>query len=164
MHFYKWVRSDHLHFTHYFTQGLNTDKIPFNPSGSGNPGGFHYSREDILHFIDFGDILYKVEIPKNTPTYEDPDTNIKYWKSKSIILSNPRPRNLETIIQLVLEGADPRVCDDSPLILSANYGWLDLVEYFISCGADINAQDGSALKYAMSNRRLDVIQCLINHS
>ena len=164
MHFYKWVRYDHTHFGHHFVEGLNTDKVPFNPSDSGKPGGFHYSREDILKFMSHGSVLYQVDIPENTPTYEDPNTNIRFWKSKSIILSNPRPRNLKTIIELVLEGANPRVCDDSPLIIASNYGWLDLVEYFISCDADINAQDGSPLKYAMVNRRMDVVQCLMNHT
>ncbi len=164
MHFYKWVRFDHNHFGHHFVEGLNVDSVPFNPSGSGEPGGFHYASKDILKFMDLGNILYQVEIPENTPTYEDPDTYVKYWKSKSIILSNPRPRNLETIIELVLEGADPHVCADAPLIMSANYGWLDFVEYFLSCGADINAQNNSALEYAMINQRMDVVQCLINHT
>ena len=162
MHFYKWVRNDHNHFGHIFTKGLNVDLVPFNPSGSGKPGGFHYLREDILAFFDFGNILYRVEIPPNAQTYEDPLTEYKFWKSSKIILSNPRPFNLETVIELVIEGANPHVNDEAPLILAANYGYLDLVEFFVSCGADINAQNGSALKYALINHRFHVVEYLIN--
>ena len=59
-----------------------------------------------------------------------------------------------------MEGANPHVNDEKPLILAANYGMLDLVEYFVSCGANIDAQNGSALRYATINNRIPVINYL----
>jgi len=160
MHFYKWIRDDHKHFTHFYKKGLNVDQIPFNPTGSDQPGGLYYTREDILAFIGYGYFVYQVDIPEYIPSYKDPDTYINYWKSPAIIISNPRPLNLETVIDLVLEGANPHVNDEKPLILAANYGMLDLVEYFVTYGANIDAQNGSALRYATINNRMPVINYL----
>ncbi len=77
----------HYHFK--YKLGLNTDDIPFDPSGSCKPGGLYFTNLDNSYkFLNHGDLIADVEVPKGVEIYADPDGD--KWKAPSIIISNIR--------------------------------------------------------------------------
>jgi hypothetical protein len=54
------------HSFSYYTEGLNTDSIPFNPSNTCSIGGLYFTTSDfIIHFVKYGCFLSEIEIPDN---------------------------------------------------------------------------------------------------
>ncbi len=82
----------HHHFK--YKLGLNTDHIPFNPSGSCEPGGLYFTDiNNFYTFLQYGTLIADVVIPEGVEIYADPEC-IKgrpyKWKAPSIIISNIR--------------------------------------------------------------------------
>jgi hypothetical protein len=112
--------------------------------------GLHFSRENILSYLNYGDYVMDVEIPLGVDVYQISDDT---WKAQSIYLSNPRILDMATINSLIQEGADPRCYQDTPLILAAQKGNIDLVEYLHNVhGADLSTQNHYAYHLAMYNK------------
>ena len=44
-----------------YKEGLNTDPLPFNPSGDCKSGGIYFAKEDIFAFLTYGTKVYQVE-------------------------------------------------------------------------------------------------------
>ena len=138
MKFYKITNEEERHNGMQYQDGLNVDVVKFKPHGSCLSGGIYYSREDILAFLWCGVWLREVTIPEDARTYEDPDSDAKKWKSDKVILGPRRKITLDVIKELVAEGADIHVDDDSPLRSASICGNLELVKYLIEQGADEN--------------------------
>jgi hypothetical protein len=81
---------DLIHNGFQYQDGLNTDTVPFNPSGSCKPGGLYYTTLEFMpNFIGYGTKIANVEIPPESKIYADPEG--KKWKSSSVVLSNILP-------------------------------------------------------------------------
>lgn len=115
-----------------------------------NPkSGIYFSRENILAFLDYGKYVMEVSLPNDSETYEV-ETGV--WKTNHIILSNPRPLTVETIHDLISEGANPRCKDDTPIVLASGKGNYELVQFLYNVhGADLSAQNNYAYHIAMTN-------------
>ena len=69
------------------------------------------------------------------------------------------------VVQYLLEqGADIHARNDFALRLSAYYGHLPVVQYLLDQGADIHAGNEYALQLSAENRHLPVVQYLLEHS
>jgi hypothetical protein len=83
-----------VHNKFKYKLGLNTDHIPFNPSGSGEPGGLYFTDLDNFYkFLEYGTLIADVKVPEGVEIYADPvgDNAHPYkWKAPSIIISNVR--------------------------------------------------------------------------
>ncbi len=74
--------------------GSNTDHIPFNPSGSCEPGGLYFTDiNNFYKFLDYGTLIADVKVPEGVEIYADPDRDNSQpykWKAPSIVISNVR--------------------------------------------------------------------------
>jgi hypothetical protein len=69
--------------------GLNTDHIPFKPSGSCESGGLYFTDLDNFYkFLEYGTLIADVKVPEGVEIYTDPVGD--KWKASSIIISNVR--------------------------------------------------------------------------
>lgn len=106
--FYKITNRTEQHHGMKYQDGLNVDVLPFNPRGSCSAGGIYFTTlKHILHFQNFGCWVREVELPENELVWEEkgPYFVVKY-KAHSVILKPRRPLNPETIMDLIIEGAD----------------------------------------------------------
>ncbi len=91
-HTLKYVKILHESMIHYdfeYKLGLNTDHRPFNPSGSGEPGGLYFTDlNNFYKFLDYGTLIADVEVPEGVKVYADPEGD--KWKAPGIIISNIR--------------------------------------------------------------------------
>jgi len=140
-----------------YHEGLNTDPLPFNPSGDCESGGIYFAREDILAFLDYGSDLYEVD--PIGEIYENP-TPPRKWKCKSVMLTYVG-KTVDCIGDLIKAGADIHADYDLALRLSAKEGQLDVVKLLIKAGADIHACDDYALRLSAEAGQLDVVKLLI---
>jgi hypothetical protein len=116
MPFYKVINQFEEHNGMHYKTGLNVDILPFDPSGSCNPGGLYFTCEDILSFLDYGPWLREVTIPEDAKVYRDPGDNETKWKADKIILGERREITANVIIELLDQGAT--VDDDVNLNLT----------------------------------------------
>ncbi len=69
--------------------------------------------------------------------------------------------SLKEIKILIEAGADPRLDNDSALILACSHGNIETVKFFLNeCGLDINSHNSDALTYAVFSRNFDLIDFL----
>ena len=71
--------------------------------------------------------------------------------------------HLDVVEYLVDHGANLNVEDDNSLQWASSKGHLKVVEYLVDHGANVNAQDDYALILASKNGHLDVVEYLVDH-
>ena len=76
MRYYKLFNKDELHYSHQYHDGLNIDKISFNPTGKCSPGGFYFFNEvqlsNYARNIYFDPVwIRQVHIPLNALVYHE---------------------------------------------------------------------------------------------
>ena len=71
--------------------------------------------------------------------------------------------DMGTIAQLVANGLDPRGHEElqKPLEIAAHFGHLDVVEFLLQCGVDVNQED--AIEQAVWVNNLEMVQLLLDH-
>ena len=84
------------------------------------------------------------------------------WKSHRVILGKRERITLKVIKRLVKEGADIHADDESALRRAAYNGHLAVVKYLVSEGADIHAVNDYALQWAAYYGHLDVVKYLVS--
>ncbi len=85
--FYKILNKSLKHNGFKYNLGLNIDTLPFNPSGSCEPGGLYFTTFDhIFKFISYGDNIAEISIPDDAKVYEDPSLD-KYKADRIFIKS-----------------------------------------------------------------------------
>jgi hypothetical protein len=73
-----------------YKKGLNIDTIPFNPTGSCQPGGLYYTQfRYFTKFLQYGDQIALVELPDDAQIYAEA-AGIK-WKADKIIIRHIFP-------------------------------------------------------------------------
>ncbi len=74
--FMKILRNDMTHYNFTYKEGLNEDILPFNPSGSCEPGGLYFTTIDHIHeFFDCGDHIAFITLCPDAVFYIDPEGN-----------------------------------------------------------------------------------------
>lgn len=94
--YYKVLRQDLTHHGFKYQLGLNVDTVPFNPTGSCQLGGLYFTDKENLHeFLQYGNLIADIRIPKDAKVYQDPD---KYkWKADKIEIMSITPRCFHSI-------------------------------------------------------------------
>ncbi len=95
--YYKVLHTDLTHKGFKYALGLNVDHLPFNPSGTCEPGGLYYTTaEYIPAFLSYGTLVAEVEPkgqiyadPKND-TVKYPDDKPKKWKTDKLFIHSIR--------------------------------------------------------------------------
>jgi len=161
--YYKILNEDECHHGMQYKNGLNTDVLPFNPSGSCEPGGIYFSDvENILEFAGYGPWIREVTLPEGEEVYKDPVGN-KY-KAHSVILGKRRRWATKTIIKkLISEGANIHACDDYALRWAAQCGHTDTVELLLQNGANIHTYEDWALCCAARYGHTATVEMLLQN-
>ena len=159
MKYYKILRSDMTHHEFVYKEGLNIDTEPFDETPDCGDGLFFSDAENILSFVDHGDLIAEVEVPNGTKIVQ---VNDKY-KAHAIVLKNIKPLwNIDTLEYLIQTGIDIHVNANYAFGYAAGSGYLDVVKYFVSKGVDIHSNNEFALQLAARNGHLEIIKYLIN--
>ena len=160
--YYKLIRDDGKHFgMQYDEEGLYID--PNHCAVENEKSGIHFaSVTHILAMLDYGDNVWEVKVNPDIDIYQVEEG---VFKSQEIYISNKRPINIQTVMDLVDEGADVTCFNNTPIILASLYGWYDLFMFMHDLGADIFARNGEPLKCAMLNgsRTIRIAEYIINH-
>jgi hypothetical protein len=83
----KILTKDLVHFNFQYKEGLNIDTVPFNPTGSCQPGGLYFTTmENVFNYLYYGTKIADVEIPDDAKVYDEGDK----WKADKIIIKNIR--------------------------------------------------------------------------
>lgn len=157
--YFKIVNPDGHHGLVY-REGYNEDPLPFNPNGDCQPGGIYFSSRDIFSFLRFGTEVYEVEPVGDI--YENPGEPKKYKAHALNMQYIGKINDINTIKYLVENGADIHTCDDYALLLSSEYGYLEVVKYLIELGANIHALNEQALHLSAQYGYLKVVKYLLN--
>ena len=87
--FHKVLNNTFCHYSFTYTEGLNVDTQPFNPSSTCSKGGLYFCEEEHLHLYlcSYGSICATVSIPEDALVYKE-DTK---YKANKLILHNIQP-------------------------------------------------------------------------
>lgn len=83
-------------------------------------------------------------------------------KFYDLILDNNK-HLLDEIKNLIKQGEDVRQENDAFFITMCGDGNIEIMEYLLSVGADINCEDGYALAEASANRKTNAVKFLLEH-
>ncbi len=105
--YYKFMNPDENHIGFQYTDGLNIDTNPFNPSRKHCSGGGLYftEYECLVQFTEFMipcGYLREVTIPENEPVIKEFSDIIKY-KSNKIILGKKIPLNSDEACNFLIK-------------------------------------------------------------
>ena len=84
--FVKVLNNTLCHYSFTYTEGLNVDTQPFNPSSTCSKGGLYFCEEEHLplYLFSYGSIYATVSIPEDALVYKE-DTK---YKANQLILHN----------------------------------------------------------------------------
>ena len=87
--FVKVLNNTFCHYSFTYTEGLNVDTQPFNPSSTCSKGGLYFCEEEHLplYLFSYGSIYATVSIPEDALVYKE-DTK---YKANQLILHNIQP-------------------------------------------------------------------------
>jgi hypothetical protein len=88
---YKLLYADLCHHGFTYKEGLNVDTLPFNPSGSCEPGGLYYTKLELLPlwFDDRWPMIADVTLPDDARVYAEACGT--KWKADKLVLTSIRP-------------------------------------------------------------------------
>jgi len=158
MKYYKIINPEG-HYGMIYKEGLNTDILPFNPSGDCEPGGIYFSREDILGFISYGTELYEVEPVGEV--YENPYTPRK-WKAHEVNLTYVG-KAVDNIPMLISEGANIHAENDYILRWTSEKGHLEVVKVLLENGIDIHTGSDYALRWTSRYGHYKIVKLLLKN-
>lgn len=162
--YFKIFNEEDNHNGFQYQDGLNVDTLPFASEGSCVQGGFYFSGVgNILKFLDYGNYIREVEIPKGeTQWIKDPEED--KWRSHSLFLHQRKYlRNPKTWNWMVEQGIDITASDNYAIRWASENGHLAVVELLLKHGADCTASDNYAIRWASYNGHLAVVELLLKH-
>jgi len=150
------------HYGLIYKEGLNVDPKPFNPTGSCQPGGIYFAREDILTFLNYGTEIYEVDPVGEI--YEENAFPPHKFKAHAVNLKYVGKTVDVNVIKILVEaGADIYVDNDFPLRWAARMGHIEIVKLLFNKGIDIHIDNDYALCYAASEGHTDIVKFLIDN-
>jgi hypothetical protein len=157
--YYKIIAENRTHCGYKFTEGLNTDPLPWNPDVNCKPGGFYFSdAENICGYVNYGPWICKIEVPEDV---EIAKKKTKY-KAHEIILGKFKDlRKIKTWKWMIKQGVNIHADDDFALHYAARIGYLELVKFLVEQGANIHADNDLALRWAAEKGHLDIVKFLV---
>ena len=155
--YYKILPKDLICKGFQYQEGLNIDTKKITPYKCDN--GLHFAdAEDIFDFYSYGPIIAEVEIPEDAIVYHFDNKS----KADKIILKNLRPLwNVDTIKDLIRNGAIIETEKDNLLCNASENGYLDVVKYIVEQGANIHIYDDCPLYWASYYGYLDIVKYLV---
>ena len=82
--FFKIINNKRNHNEFVYEEGLNVDTRLFNPHGKCESGGLYFTDEEhIMEFAEYGENIWKVDIPNDAQVHEEK----KKYKADKIIIS-----------------------------------------------------------------------------
>jgi hypothetical protein len=117
---------------------------------------------NILNYLDYGDVIYQVVIPEGVTTVEYMPNEFECYYPIQLI--NPKYIDLKVIDELIQEGANPNICDNSPLCYAAFIGDYDMFQYFHNvCNADLSSRDNYSFMQAKQHMKTSMGHSHIYH-
>ena len=144
MKYYKILSSDLTHHGFKYQEGLNIDTNPFDETPDCGGGLFFSDAQNILSFVNYGNLIAEVEVPDGTKIVQVEDK----YKAHAIVLKNIRPIwTVDTFKYFIEEGINIHADDDWALQSASENGHIEVVRYLIDKGANIHARNDYAFKY-----------------
>ena len=165
--YFKITNAAENHKGFQYSDGLNVLQEKFNddPNKSCCSGGLYFTDiENIFKFLNYGIYLREVILPTENPDFKKiKDPSGDKWRANMIILGKRYElSNVDTFKYLLEKGANIHADNDSALRWSAEKGYLDVVQFLVEKGANIHANNDYALICSAENGHLDVVQYLTN--
>ena len=161
MKYYKILNKEEKHYDMQYKTGLNTDILPFNPTGDCQAGGIYFASCDILGFLEHGNYIREVTLLGNEEVYENPGFPTKY-KAHSVILGRKRRITKKVISELLDEGANIHANDDLALHWASDNGNFEIVKLLLDKGANIHANNDQAFRSASYNGHLEIVKLFLD--
>ena len=122
MKYFKILNEKETHNGLRYKIGMNKDALPFNPSGSCQPGGLYFSDvKNIFRFVNYGPWIREVIIPKGEVIYTDPEGD-KYKAHRIKLGKRMKLWDEDTMTILLDLGADVHAGYDHALRWAAEKG------------------------------------------
>lgn len=155
--YFKIFRHDHCHHGFQFQKGLNVIKQDFQKK-MGCEGGFHFcGAKHILEYVTLGDVVRKIEIAPGAHIFHK--AGDARFKADAIILKSAYElSDPETFAMLRHYGADITQAD--VVIWACQKGYLPVLSYLASVGADLQAGNNEPFKAAAAANQLHVVTYL----
>lgn len=125
--FFKVTNQNEIHKGFCYKDGINVDRVAFQPIGSCVPGGLYFTDRDHIHdFFSYGVWLREVTLPSYDPDFkivQDFEGGTK-WRANKIILGKRYP----------LEDPNTFLTLDLPMMsfqYAVEQGYLDIVEWWL---------------------------------
>lgn len=182
--FYKILSSDLKMRGFQYKEGLNEDINELEENIDCGKGLHFTDIDHIFNYLNYGTLIADVTLPKNEKiiAIKYPGQAPDKYKAHRIILSNIRPLNTETIIEIIDEKKKnvfsknkdlgkhisyAPFSDDAWLYLLGYYPFLSdakAMEAFITRGnANIHVEGDILLLWAVSNECIDTVKCLLKY-
>lgn len=87
---------------------------------------------------------------------------ISYFKLNLFLFEAAKCGDLNMVEFLVSKGVDIHANNDYALRCAAQNGWFDVVRYLVSQGANIRADDDCALRYAAYGEKWNIVEYLVS--
>jgi hypothetical protein len=162
MKYYKILNEQENSYGYQFKTGLNenpNNPVTFRHGRDYISGGFHFASNDIFAFLYLGHWIREVILPVDAKICKK-SSDIIFWKSNKIILGDRKKINLESIVDLIQQGADYEIDNCFPFRHFCSVGELDIVKYLISKGGNIFYRFDETVKYAEACKQLHVVEYL----
>jgi hypothetical protein len=148
MKYWKITNEEENHNGMQYQDGWNTDINGFDLSPNCG-GGLFFASRDIFGFLNYGCYVREVTFEETEQVVEVNSLGLQKFKAHKIHLGKRKKwNNLEVIKELIEQGADVHADNDSALCWASYYGHLELVKYLVEQGADVHANNDEALRWA----------------
>jgi hypothetical protein len=142
---------------------LIVDPLPFNPSGTCEPGGIYFARiNNIAGYITSKSrYLREVTIPEDAHVYLDPDG--EKWKANKVIIGARRDLKLVATWEYMLTaGMNLSPYGDMVILdLIVHRGWVEVIKYLATRGVDPHAAGEWMLYIAIEHGQLEIVKYLL---
>jgi len=172
--YFKITNKKEKHHEFQYYNGLNEliDEFNDNPNNMciyNNcyfPNGLYFTDIDhILEFLEFGVYLREVILPTDDPDFKMVQDGDNKWSANKIILGKKRNLcDVSTFEYLIDNGADILAADNCAIRWACTNRHLEIVKFLISEGANTRAKDNYSIRYASANGYLEIVQLLISNS
>jgi len=102
------------------------------------------------------------EVEPLSEIYENPGTPKKYKAKKIRLKYIGKILNTKVLDMLIKEGANVNAGDETALRWASENGHLEVVKYLVNKGADIHTEGECVLRWSANNGHLKIVKYLLN--